>query len=119
MKAGMPNKVTMPPVNMPRNPQHKIPTNAPVKRWPVVGASPPRFWMVRAVITPEKAVLYDLERAFMVDRWGTLLDDDPAYNPNLCITPERPAFTLPEKPRPLQAIVRTGSFVTVNHQKTD
>ncbi|WP_339854118.1 glycosyltransferase [uncultured Nisaea sp.] len=72
-----------------------------------------------SVITPEKAVLYDLERAFMVDRWGTLLDDDPAYNPNLCITPERPAFTLPEKPRPLQAIVRTGSFVTVNHQKTD
>ncbi|UUX48318.1 glycosyltransferase [Nisaea acidiphila] len=60
------------------------------------------------VITPEKSQLYDKERAFMVERWGALLEDDPAYNPNLSITPERPAFALPEEPRPLNVIVRTG-----------
>ena len=60
------------------------------------------------VITPEKSARYDTERAFMVDRWGTVLDDDPAYNPNLCITPERPAFALPEEPRPVISPVRFG-----------
>lgn len=71
-----------------------------------------------SVITPEKAVLYDLERIFMLDRWSTLLDDDPAYNPNLCITPERPAFALPEEVRPLRTIIRTGPIVAANRQET-
>jgi GT2 family glycosyltransferase len=62
------------------------------------------------VITPEKAVLYDRERAFMVERWGDLLEDDPAYNPNLSITPERPAFALPEEPREIKTGVRLGTI---------
>ncbi|WP_420402572.1 glycosyltransferase [Nisaea sp.] len=62
------------------------------------------------VITPEKAALYDQERAFMVERWGALLEDDPAYNPNLSITPERPAFALPEEPRQIGAAVRLGAI---------
>ena len=41
------------------------------------------------VITPEKSARYDTERAFMVDRWGTVLDDDPAYNPRPVISPVR------------------------------
>lgn len=60
------------------------------------------------LITPEKAALYDKERAFMVARWGALLDDDPAYNPNLSVTPERPAFDLPETPRAIEYPVRFG-----------
>ncbi|MEQ8331616.1 glycosyltransferase [Nisaea sp.] len=60
------------------------------------------------VVTPEKSARYDTERAFMVNRWGAVLDDDPAYNPNLCITPERPAFALPEEPRPVISPVRFG-----------
>ncbi|WP_193186381.1 glycosyltransferase [Nisaea sediminum] len=62
------------------------------------------------VITPEKAALYDKERAFMVERWGALLEDDPAYNPNLSITPERPAFALPEEPRAIKTGVRLGTI---------
>lgn len=61
------------------------------------------------VITPEKSALYDKERALMVERWGALLEDDPAYNPNLCITPERPAFALPEEPRSIANTVRLGT----------
>lgn len=61
------------------------------------------------VITPEKSARYDVERAFMVARWGALLEDDPAYNPNLCITPERPAFALPEEPRLVANTVRLGT----------
>jgi hypothetical protein len=55
-------------------------------------------------------VLYDRERAFMVERWGDLLEDDPAYNPNLSITPERPAFALPEEPREIKTGVRLGTI---------
>jgi len=62
------------------------------------------------VFTPEKAELYERERAFMVERWGALLEDDPAYNPNLSVTPERPAFALPEEPRAIKTAVRLGTI---------
>ncbi len=34
----------------------------------------------------------------MCQRWGALLDDDPAYNPNLSLDGE--AFALATSPRP-------------------
>ena len=35
--------------------------------------------------TPEKRERFDREVAYMRRRWGCLLDDDPAYNPNLSL----------------------------------
>ena len=38
--------------------------------------------------TPEKQARFEQEIKFMKQRWGTLLDSDPAYNPNLTVASE-------------------------------
>lgn len=46
---------------------------------------------------PERRARLQREAAFMRARWGALLDDDPAYNPNLSLEGE--AFALAATPR--------------------
>ncbi|OOG66469.1 hypothetical protein B0E46_02270 [Rhodanobacter sp. B04] len=47
--------------------------------------------------TPEKRARFSREVEFMKRRWGSLLDHDPAYNPNLTLAGE--PFTLAFPPR--------------------
>lgn len=47
--------------------------------------------------TPEKQTRFAREVAYMRARWGAVLDDDPAYNPNL--TAEHEDFSLAFPPR--------------------
>lgn len=47
--------------------------------------------------TPEKQARFDREVAFMKQRWGVELEQDPAYNPNLTVLGE--PFTLAFPPR--------------------
>lgn len=49
-------------------------------------------------LRPDKRARLQREADFMRQRWGALLDDDPAYNPNLSLDGE--AFTLATSPRP-------------------
>jgi GT2 family glycosyltransferase/cytochrome c-type biogenesis protein CcmH/NrfG len=44
-------------------------------------------------MSPEKRPLWEAESAVMRKRWGTLLYNDPYYNPNLAIGPKARAFT--------------------------
>lgn len=48
--------------------------------------------------TPEKQARLAREAAFMRTRWGALLDDDPAYNPNLSLNGQGFALAVP-RPR--------------------
>lgn len=50
--------------------------------------------------TPAKKARFDGEIRFMRERWGELLDNDPAYNPNLAF--DREDFSLAIPPRPLK-----------------
>ncbi len=47
--------------------------------------------------TPGKLVRFEKESGYMQRRWGELLGNDPAYNPNLAL--DREAFTLAFPPR--------------------
>jgi GT2 family glycosyltransferase len=47
--------------------------------------------------TPEKLDRFEKERDYMKQRWGELLLNDPAYNPNLAL--DRETFTLAFPPR--------------------
>lgn len=47
--------------------------------------------------TPEKQERFTREEQYMLNRWGYLLQDDPAYNPNLTL--EHEDFTLAWPPR--------------------
>ncbi len=47
--------------------------------------------------TPEKQARFDAELQCMQERWGKLLLNDPAYNPNLTL--DRPDFSLAWPPR--------------------
>lgn len=47
---------------------------------------------------PERYQRLLREAALMRARWGALLEDDPAYNPNLSLDGE--AFALADRPRP-------------------
>lgn len=49
-------------------------------------------------LRPDKRARLQREADFMRARWGALLDDDPAYNPNLSLDGE--AFALATSPRP-------------------
>ncbi|MFN7183487.1 MAG: glycosyltransferase family 2 protein [Thermomonas haemolytica] len=49
-------------------------------------------------LRPDKRARLQREADFMRQRWGALLDDDPAYNPNLSLDGE--AFALAISPRP-------------------
>lgn len=54
--------------------------------------------------TPEKQARFRSEVRFMIDRWGSTLEQDPAYNPNLSLTAE--PFTLDmERTPPLQRLL--------------
>lgn len=50
--------------------------------------------------TPEKKARFDTEIRFMRERWEELLDNDPAYNPNLAF--DREDFSLAIPPRLLK-----------------
>jgi GT2 family glycosyltransferase len=47
--------------------------------------------------TPEKIARFQKEVAYMQNRWGTLLLQDPCYNPNLTLA--REDFSLADVPR--------------------
>lgn len=47
--------------------------------------------------TPEKRKRFEGEIKFMFDRWGNLLQADPAYNPNLTLTGEPFALAFPPR----------------------
>ena len=49
--------------------------------------------------TPEKVARFHREVALMRDRWAAVLDDDPAYNPNLALEMEDTASELAFPPR--------------------
>jgi len=48
---------------------------------------------------PETRLRFETESAFMRDRWGALLQKDPAYNPNLTLTNDIAAYGLAWPPR--------------------
>jgi len=47
--------------------------------------------------TPEKQARFQREAAVLRQRWGALLDDDPAYNPNLTLATEDYALAYPPR----------------------
>src|SRR5690606_21213375 len=49
--------------------------------------------------TPEKVARFHREVALMRERWAAVLDDDPAYNPNLSLEMEDTASELAFPPR--------------------
>lgn len=51
-------------------------------------------------MAPEKFARFQSEVRTMRDRWGALLDSDPAYNPNLNLHSALPQFALSDPPRP-------------------
>lgn len=55
---------------------------------------------------PENAARYERERRYMREKWGPVLDDDPAYHPNLTLL--RGDFSLAWPPRPV-APARAGN----------
>lgn len=50
-------------------------------------------------LTPEKAQRFLGEIQLMKDRWGELLEHDPAYNPNLTLDLAKHSFALADTPR--------------------
>ncbi len=56
--------------------------------------------------TPEKTARIERESRYMREKWGALLDNDPAYNPNLTLV--RGDFGLAWPPRPV-APARAGN----------
>jgi hypothetical protein len=58
--------------------------------------------------TPEKVRRFEKEEQFMKDRWGKLLLNDPAYNPNLTLQTEDFTFAWPPRIAPLA--VRPGQM---------
>jgi hypothetical protein len=47
--------------------------------------------------TPTQQARFEREERYMKERWGTVLRNDPAYNPNLAL--DRESFTLAFPPR--------------------
>jgi GT2 family glycosyltransferase len=47
--------------------------------------------------TPEKIRRFERESQYIIDRWGSLLTNDPAYNPNLTLDAEDFAFAWPPR----------------------
>ena len=58
--------------------------------------------------TPAKQARFGAEIKIMRDRWGALLDTDPAYNPNLSLNSEDFAFASPPRAR------RYGPLISLN-----
>jgi GT2 family glycosyltransferase len=58
--------------------------------------------------TPEKQARFNREAAYMRKRWGQLLDQDPAYNPNLAL--DDPGFVMASPPRHLDVESVVKSF---------
>ena len=58
--------------------------------------------------TPEKAARYEREFAHMRAKWAAVLDDDPAYNPNLTLVYED--FVVAWPPRPVAPARRSERF---------
>ncbi len=50
-------------------------------------------------VAPEKRARFEREIAFMQKRWGALIADDPAYNPNLTLLLEDFSLAWPPRPR--------------------
>lgn len=50
-------------------------------------------------MAPEKFARFQSEVRSMRERWGKLLDSDPAYNPNLNLSSALPQFALSDPPR--------------------
>lgn len=50
-------------------------------------------------VAPEKRARFEREIAFMQRRWGALIADDPAYNPNLTLLLEDFSLAWPPRPR--------------------
>ncbi|MEO5342832.1 MAG: glycosyltransferase [Gammaproteobacteria bacterium SHHR-1] len=62
--------------------------------------------------TPEKQARFARELAYMRERWGDWLDNDPAYSPNLTL--EREDFSIAARPRPSPlSPVHTSTKATV------
>jgi len=60
--------------------------------------------------TPEKFARALREQACLRQRWKPILDDDPAYNPNLTWENERFSLAFPSRaPRPWQALPRSSA----------
>ena len=51
--------------------------------------------------SPEKVARFQTEVAFMKQRWGARLQNDPAYNQNLTLETEDFAYACPPRVRPL------------------
>ena len=49
--------------------------------------------------TPEKIARFEREFAYMREKWAPVLDDDPAYNPNLTLAREDFGLAWPPRPR--------------------
>lgn len=48
--------------------------------------------------TPEKIARFEREFSYMREKWGAVLDDDPAYNPNLTLMREDLGLAWPPRP---------------------
>ena len=71
--------------------------------------------------TPEKRARFSREVEFMKKRWGSLLDHDPAYNPNLTLAGEPFALAFPprEWPQfPIEAPAVTAGSATAHEVRT-
>jgi hypothetical protein len=48
-------------------------------------------------VTPEKRARFEAEVELMMKRWGSIIERDPAYNPNLANTGETFSFAFPPR----------------------
>ena len=65
--------------------------------------------------TPAKKAVYNQECAYMREKWGSLLDSDPNYNPNLTLADEdfSPALP-PRRSEPLPPAPAGSDFISIH-----
>ena len=51
--------------------------------------------------TPEKKARFEKERQYMIQRWGSVMSNDPAYNPNLTLDHEDFSLAWPPRVAPV------------------
>lgn len=58
--------------------------------------------------TPEKVARFESEVGYMLDRWRPLLEDDPAYNPNLTLEGTNCELAFPPRERAARRVADCG-----------
>ena len=54
---------------------------------------------------PDKLDRFNKEKEFMFDRWGPIINNDPAYSPNLTLNAENFSLSFPPRTVPLTDFV--------------